>query len=157
MRVGDELSTARLGEVIQHIVCESEPARINTKTAQQAASVFLGSYSKADSLGPLGILEQIDPGRYVVTEPQPPPLWAFGYALADYWQANWPDMSTVSISKTSDAGGPGSLLLMGSGQVNQALGALQTEGLVTVQRRMPPFQVYKQWKSPKDFLERLYA
>ena len=157
MRLGDEISTAELGEIIQHIVCESNPDKINTKTAQQAASVFLGSYSKPDSLGPLGIIRQLEPGRYVVTESQPPPIWVFGYALADFWHVNWPDMSTVNISKTSDPGGPGSVLLLGSGQVNQMLGALQTEGLITVQRRMPPFQVYKQWKAPEVFLERLYA
>ena len=156
LRPGDEIETARLAEGLDQYVTKNEQREIAGKTLKATASVFLGTYSKSDALGPLGILEQVHVGRYLAKEPEPPSLWAFAYALANFWQANWGAATGVNVSRVSEAGGPGSLLLMGSGSVNRYLGELQAAGFAVVQRRRPPFQLNRNWPDPAVFLERLY-
>lgn len=65
-------------------------------------------------------------------------------------------MVGVSISRLSEPGGLASLLLMGGGSVNRYLGELQAAGFAVVQRRVPPFQINRNWSSPVQFLEKVY-
>ena len=156
-RPGDELGPGQIGEFIFEEVKESAADNVSKKTASQAATVLLGTYSKSDALGPLGMLEQLEPGRYLVKEPQLPSLGTFAYILADYWSANWGDVPGVNISRVAEAGGPGSILMLGAGTLNKYLGDLQAAGFAVVQRRTPPFQLNRNWAGPSQFLERLYG
>ena len=156
LRPGDELDCAQLGTVIRDATKEAGGDEINDKTASEAATIFLGTYSKSDGLGPLGLLEQVEAGKYLVKEPEPPSLWVFAYVLADYWRANWGEVPGVNLAQVTEPGGPGALLLMGPGTVNRYLGEIQSAGLAVVQRRSPPFQLNRNWSSPSQFLERLY-
>lgn len=154
LRTGDQISREELARDISQ-QGEDEIA-VSSKIAGQSATVFLGSYAKPEGLSVLGVLEPSDDGTYLVKEPARPSLWVFAYVLAEYWQANWPEMVGVSISRLSEPGGLASLLLMGSGSVNRFLGELQSEGFAVVQRRVPPFQINRNWASPAKFLEKLY-
>ena len=156
LRPGDTLETSQIASAIGDRIEEHDSQKIAQKTLITTASVFLGTYSKSDGLGPLGLLEQVETGKYLVKEPEPPSLWVFAYVLADYWRANWGEVPGVNLTQVMEAGGPGALLLMGSGTVNRYLGDLQSAGFAVVQRRSPPFQLNRNWSSPSQFLERLY-
>jgi len=156
LRPGDTLETSQIALAIGNRIEEHGSQKIAQKTLTTTASVFLGTYSRSDGLGPLGLLEQVEAGKYLVKEPEPPSLWVFAYVLADYWRANWGEVPGVNLAQVTEPGGPGALLLMGSGTVNRYLGEIQSAGLAVVQRRSPPFQLNRNWSSPSQFLERLY-
>ena len=156
-RPGDELNPSQIGDFIFEQVKEAGVDKVSKKTASQAATALLGTYSKSDALGPIGMLEQLEPGRYLVKEPQLPSLWAFAYILAEYWSGNWDDVPGINISRVAEPGGPGSILMLGAGTVNRYLGDLQTAGFAIVQRRTPPFQLNRNWTEPSQFLEQLYG
>lgn len=155
-RPGHELERRRIGAFIRQQVQQCASEDVSEQTALQAATALLGTYAKSDALGPLGMLEQIEPGRYLVKEPEPPSLWTFAYVLADYWRGNWGEGPGVNVSRVTEVGGPGSILMMGAGTVNKYLGELQSAGFAVVQRRTPPFQLNRNWSTPAQFLERLY-
>ncbi len=156
-RPGDVLDSRTIGTLIYEAVTTDGTEVVSRKTAEHAAPSFLGSYSKADALGPLGILEEDAAGKYRVLSPLPPPLWAFAYVLADYWTTNWGAVTGVSLARVAEEGGVGPILMMGGGLINRYLGDLQREGFVIVQRRTPPFQLTRNWQSPEVFLERMYG
>lgn len=156
MRPGDILETGAVGVAVLG-QAEQSGRSVKERTARSTASAMLGTYSKTDALGPLGVLAQDGGGRYRVLSPSPPPLWAFAYALADYWSANWGDVTGVNLARVAEPGGVGPIFLMGGGLINRYLGDLQREGFVIVQRRTPPFQLTRNWQSPEVFLERMYG
>ena len=157
LRPGDVLRRDDVAAAIRGAARDAGEEEIHDRTANQAATVFLGTYSKSDALGPLGILEVTEDGQYRVAAPTAPPLWVFAHVVADYWKANWGDVPGVNIARVTQAGGPGCLLMMGAGTIYQYLGELQAADLATVQRRTPPFQVNRNWPNTETFLERLYA
>jgi len=156
LRPDDVLQSKDVGETIR-CHASQDGRKITVRTSRNAATAILGTYSKMDSLGPLATLEKEGPGQYRVLTPSAPPVWAFAYALADYWAANWGDVTGVNLTRVSEEGGIGPVFMMGSGLVNKYLGELQREGFAVVQRRTPPFQLTRNWASPEVFLERMYG
>ena len=157
LRPGDSLERKELADSVHRCVNEGETESVSLKTAGQAATVFLGTYSKPDALGPLGFLREESPGRYLVEAPSPPPLWCFAYSLAKYWQANWGEVTGVNLTRVAEEGGIGPIFMMGGGLINRYLGDLQREGFAVAQRRTPPFQLTRNWDDPDVFLERIYG
>lgn len=155
LRVGDELKTTSLGDLLRK-VSEDGGNPIAERTASTAASVFLGTYSRADCLGGLGILESQDAGTYLVKEAESPPPLVFAFAVGDYWRRNLPNQTSVWIDEFNKAGGPAQILLMGSGQVNHAMRELSKMGIATVQLNQPPYQFSPLWKGEGELLDRIY-
>jgi hypothetical protein len=155
-RPGDLLQTNDVADVLQKYA-QASSRMVSPKTSKSTASALLGSYSKSDALGPLGILTQEESGRYRVLEPTPPSLWAFAYGLADYWATNWREVTGVNLARVAEEGGIGPVFMMGGGLINRYLGDLQREGFAVVQRRTAPFQLTRNWTSPEVFLERMYG
>ncbi|MEI8044761.1 MAG: DUF4007 family protein, partial [Verrucomicrobiota bacterium] len=154
--VGDILKTMNLGEVLKRY-CEESGNPIVERTAVTAASVFLGTYSRPDCLGGLGILEaQQDAGTYLVKEIESPPPLVFALAVANYWKRNLNDQRSVWIDEFNKAGGPAQVLLMGRGQVNHAMRELSSMGLATVQLNQAPYQFSPLWRDSDELLYRIY-
>ena len=132
------------------------------RTLQSTAGVFAGTYTKPDSLGGLGILTE-DRGAangtknfLVGMDLRVPPVSVVAYVITDYWDHAWPGRTSVNLGWLSDPGGPGSLLLMNSGEIGDVLKEMQTAGLVELQRRVAPYQVFRLWKDTSELLERIY-
>jgi hypothetical protein len=157
LRPGDVLEKPEIAACIYDWMNADGTESISKKTCGPAATIFLGTYTKSDALGPLGLLIEQSSKGCLVQEPPPPPLWAFAYALADYWSANWGDVSGVNLTRVAETGGIGPMFMMGGGLINRYLGDLQSEGFVVVQRRTPPFQLTRNWSTPEVFLERMYG
>lgn len=154
---GRELTTGFVGNNIREHLRELGKDVVE-RTAKTAASVILSTYSKEDSLGPLGLLWKEKMGKYTTLSPRiTPPLWVFAYALACHWAANWGDVTGVNLRRITDEGGLGSILGLGGGMINRYLGELQREGFVIVQRRSPPFQLTRNWNNSEGILERIYG
>jgi hypothetical protein len=156
-RPGDTVERNELTDSIHRSVNDRGAESISRKTAGPAATAFLGTYSKPDALGPLGFLREESSARYVVEVPSPPALWCFAYALAEYWEANWGEVTGVNLTRVAEEGGIGPIFMMGGGLINRYLGDLQREGFAVVQRRTPPFQLTRNWESPQVFLELIYG
>jgi hypothetical protein len=130
--------------------------RLGESSYNSAATAFLGTYSNSDGLGALSLLRKQD-DVYQVGLPEPISINAFTYVLADYWAAQWGDTQTVSLSRITGEAGLAPLLLLGSGETNEILGELHTQGLVRVERSVRPYTVYRLWRRPEEMRERLYA
>jgi hypothetical protein len=153
---GDELKTTQLGEVLKKI-SEDNGSAIADRTAQTAASVFLGTYSREDCFGRLGILEAREAGSYLVKEVEPPSPLVFGFAVDDYWRRHLPDQTSVWIDEFNKSGGPAQTLLMGQGQINHAMRELSRMGIASVQLTQPPYQFSPLWRDQGDLLDRIYG
>jgi hypothetical protein len=159
------LSSLRIGSVLDRsalattLVNSTEAdGTVSYHTLAEAATAFLGTYSRDDALGSLRILRAAASNKYEVTEATEPAAHVFAYVIADYWTGNWGARKTVSLeSVTTESGGPASLLLLGSGQANRLLREMQAEGLVEVQRRAAPYQVVRLWDDAAQLLERVYV
>ncbi len=92
-----------------------------------------------------------------VQEPEAPPIWAFGYALLDYWHAQFgDDLLTVNLDALSGARGLTSLFLCGAGRLNLLLRAMQREGYVDIYRVAPPYQAVLLRPDREPILRKLY-
>ena len=135
---------------------QAQEGESTEEQAQRAATAFLGTYSQADGLGNLGILRS-EGNSYFVEEPSPPPIGAFAYLLARHWDVTWPGRVSVNLDDVSGPDGLAPLLVMNRSNTNGRLSELQSQGLLTLQRKVPPFQVTRLWDSADALLERLYA
>src|SRR5665213_2902041 len=154
--VGDELKKTTLGELLRKF-SEDGGNPIAERTASTAASVFLGTYSRAECLGKLGILESQDAGTYLVKEGEPPPPLVFAFAVDDYWRRNFPNQTSVWIDEFNKVGGPAQVLLMGGGAVNHAMRDLSQMRIATAQLTQPPYQFSPLWKNQDELLDRIYG
>jgi len=157
VRPGDNLDRERVGELIRDVTQDQQLVSISAKTAADAATVFLKTYSSGESLGGLSLLQDCGSGHYLVLEPESPSALVFGFAVADYWASHAGSMTSVWIDEFNKTGGPAHLLLMGRGQVNQAMRELSRQALATVQLTQPPYQFSPLWTDPDELLDRIYA
>ncbi len=149
---------------VERAIEAAQAERVGDKLLRSTATIFLGTYTNSAGLGGLRLILPTlnERGRYDVNvAPEPPPIWAFAYALADHWERVWPGQLTVGLDRLSAPGGLASLLFVGRARVDDYLGRLQREGWIEVFRVAPPFQLVRRWEDAdekrKEALDRIYA
>lgn len=155
---GSKINTSTLRDNAQAIIKADDPdgKGLVDRHAQTIITVFTGTYTKEDALGPLGILTETSDG-FVVQEPDPPSTWVVGYALAHYWQQKWPHLGQVNLEELYEPGGFASLLFLSNYALNRSLRELQRHQRLELWQVAPPYQLVKLWNSPNDFLPHLYS
>jgi len=157
-RIGDEFGPDEVMAEISSVMQELKGKEIATSTIESTKTAFLSSYLNPDGLARLGILQPNDQNRYLVQEPDPPSVWAFGLALLDYWRATYgAERLTINLDDLSAPGALGDIFLIGGGRINRYLQQLADEGYVEVYRLAPPYQVVLRQTDPAPLLEKLYA
>lgn len=134
------------------------------RSISSTATVFLGSYTKSDALGPLGLIEKVKnpenedrgTGLYTLETPVSPPPGVVGYALAHYWAGQYPNDQTQSIEKLAEPNGFAGLFLMGAFELNRALRALERQGICELWMVAPPYQITR-LPAAETLLEGIYA
>ncbi len=154
---GREFSADEIARRIAHFIEQTEGRTLAERTVSDTTTAFLGTYTKLDGLGRLGILTALGDGHYRVTEPVPPPVWAVAYALLDYWTAHFEERLTVSLDTLTAPGGFASLFLMGGQNFNNVLRTLQAARYVDVYRVAPPEQVVLLQHDSQPLLRKLYG
>ena len=155
-RSGDEFTTDEIAAQIGEFVATQEGKQLAARSARSTATVFLGTYTKEEGLGRLGILRLVGNQRYRVQEPDPPPTWAFGYALLDYWRTQFGNLLTINLDTLYGERGLTTLFLCGAGRLNMMLRAMQEEGYVDIYRVAPPYQVVLLRQESESLLQKLY-
>jgi hypothetical protein len=150
-RPGEELQTAALAKEIANFAKEQTGREVAARTCRSSASVFLSTYTKLDGLGRLGLIEKpndgrIGGGRYRVLAPEPPPIWALAYALADYWEGNYAGQVGVNLSDLAAEHGFAGLFMLGTSTFGSILAHLQRENVLEVHRIAPPYQIVRRWE-----------
>ncbi len=130
-----------------------EPA---PRSVRSTVTVFTGTYIKSDGLKRLGLLEETQQETYRVPAAPLPPLWALGYALAEYWQAHYGERLTVNLDDLSGENFAG-VFLLGERGFTELLVQLKQEGMIDLHRTAHPYQVVLLQPSLEFALERLYA
>ncbi len=126
------------------------------RSVRSTVTVFTGTYTKSDGLRRLSLLSEEDKETYRVASPAPPPMWALGYALAEYWQAHYGQRLTVNLADLSGENLAG-LFMLGEVSFTELLAQLKQEGMVDLYRIAHPYQVVLLQPSLEIALERLYA
>lgn len=133
---------------------------VQTRTLQSTKTIFLGTYTKLDGLGQLGLLTRIggdSDDRVRVADPQLPPAAVVGYALADYWDAHYPTQIGVSVSELARSDGFARILWMDPQRFEEALDGLRRDKVLEIYRSAPPYQVMRRWLDKRELLDRLYC
>lgn len=155
-RSGDEFTLEDLSVSIAEIYqrCESEP--LAERSARATSTIFVGTYTKPDGLGNLGLLEKLDESRYRVRDDfEPIPTWAVAYAVLDFWKANHGGRIDVLLNDLTQQ--LGAVLLIGAGKLANVLYKMQAEGIVIVDQSLPPYKVRLLRPEIEPVLKRLYA
>lgn len=155
-RTGNEFSIDDVTELIGSKYLAMEGKSLAHRSIRSTATVFLGTYLKEEGLGKLNLLEAIGTDRYRVLDPEPPSPWAFGYALLDYWRAQFGDRLTINLDALFGNGSLADLFLIGAGRMNMLLRTLQDAGYVDIYRVAPPYQVVLLRQDPESLLQKLY-
>lgn len=125
------------------------------RSVRSTVTVFTGTYLKSDGLSRLRLLEETEKESYRVPSITPPPVWAIGYALAEYWQANYGERLTVNLDNLLGDNFAG-LFLLGESSLTDLLVQLKQEGMIDLYRIAHPYQVVLLQTNPEFALERLY-
>lgn len=125
------------------------------RAIEHALLAFLGTYTKPEGLGSLRILLK-EGDNYRVGHPAPPSSSVVGYAIAHYWEQCWPESTTVNLARLSEEGGPAKILMLTQQSLEDALTELARRGVLQVERKVPPYQVVRQWRSSEDLLSQIY-
>ena len=142
-------------EVRQSVVTEQGRA-LADRSLKTCASIFANSYTKADGLGALGVLQDSDGGGYQFSDPAAVPPGVLAYALSHYWAPQFGHVQTRNLSDLSEPGGFGSLFFMGQFALNRALRGLAGQGILELWMQAPPHQVTRP-PAPEKLLEGIYA
>lgn len=127
-----------------------------SRSVRSAISVFIGTYLKSDGLNRLGILLEEKEGTYRVLAVDTPPIWVLGYALAEYWQANYGERLTVNLDELASENFAG-IFLLGARRFTNLLVELKQEGFIDLYRIAHPYQIVLLQTDLEFALERLYA
>lgn len=155
-RFGDEFAKSSLAEQLIDFVNSSESKKLKLNSAASTANIFIGTYTKEDGLGRLGLMGEFD-DSYHILEPDSPPVWAFAAALLDFWQYQFPNRVTINLDELYADGGLTSIFMIGEGRINRYLRTLQQEGVLDVFRVAPPYQVVLLNPDLTIALNKLYA
>lgn len=155
---GEQLPRTNIKEQLDTFLRQNGTELVE-KSLNSTTTIFTGTYTKSDALGRLGILtgetEDNRSSTFDVQEPEGPPTFALGYALAHFWEQEVNALRT-HLSLLSEPGGFASLFFTGNYNLNAALRELQREGYVELEQISPPHQIVRRWGHKEDFLERLY-
>lgn len=125
------------------------------RSVRSTITIFTGTYLKSDGLKRLGLLEETEGGMYSVPQVTPPPVWALGYALAEYWQAHYGERLTINLDDLTGKNFAG-LFLLGENGLTELLIELKREGLIDLYRIAHPYQVVLLQPGLESALERIY-
>jgi len=125
------------------------------RSLRSTVTVFTGTYVKPDGLARLGLLEEGSDATYRVPTVDAPDTWALGYALADYWSANFSGRLTINLDDLVH-GGFAATFLLGEDRLIQLLLQLKQEGMVDLYRISRPYQVVLLQPSAEYALQKLY-
>jgi hypothetical protein len=153
---GEELTRSSVANRISVVHERTDGEPINAASAGQVANTFLGTYSKQDGLGGLGILRQRD-DHYIVLDPDPPPVWAVAYALLDFWEAQFGDQVSAGLNELYGEKGLTSLFMISRGRLNTMLEAMQAEGMLELHLIAAPYQVMLLRRDREWVLGKLYG
>lgn len=143
-------------EFIGNFIWDTENKVLSKRAVQSTVTVLLGSYTKPEGLGKLKLLEITDSGRYRVQSPNIPSVWVVGYALLDFWKAQYPDRIGVSLDVLMNSGFP-QLFFMAKSDLDEVLRIMQENQYVDVHRAAPPYQVMLLRQDQESILEKIYG
>lgn len=146
MTKDDEKATDFVTKTLSAFALEKSGKLPAPKTLNGTVKAFLGTYSKEDGLGNLGLLQATSTNTYQVLDPTLLAPSTFACLLADYWEATWPGRSDVLLADLT--AGPFAQLLLAEGRLGPLLREIEKLGLVRLQRRVPPYQVFRLWENP---------
>lgn len=125
------------------------------RSMRSTVTIFTGTYVKLDGLGRLGLLEEYSDSTYRVPVVDAPEIWALGYALADYWSANYNGRLTINLDDLVH-GDFAAIFLLGEDRLTQLLLRLKQEGMIDLYRISRPYQVVLLQPSIEYALQKLY-
>lgn len=153
---GNLFSKDDVSDFIGNFIWQSENKVISARKIQSTATKLLNAYTNSEGLGKLKILEITDSGRFSVQSPVVPSVWVIGYALLDFWKAQYPEKIGVSLDVLMNNGFP-QLFLMAKSDLDEALRIMQDHQYVDVHRTAPPYQVMLLRQDPLPILEKIYG
>jgi hypothetical protein len=145
-----------VSDFIGDFIWQSENKVISARKIQSTATKLLNAYTNSEGLGKLKILEATDSGRFRVQSPVTPSAWVVGYALLDFWKAQYPDRIGVSLDVLMNSGFP-QLFLMAKSDLDEVLRIMQENQFVDVHRSAPPYQVMLLRQDQESILEKIYG
>ncbi|WP_276522272.1 DUF4007 family protein [Kallotenue papyrolyticum] len=154
LRPGNIVHSEPLAEAIAQGLADE--AALQARSLRATATVFLGSYAKAEGLQTLGVLKAYDRQRYLVEPPAAPPLAALAVSLACYWRDVLGNPLTVSLDTLTQPGGLADVLLISAAALERLLEQLQRHRVIELYRQAPPYQVARLWDDPDELLHHLY-
>lgn len=153
---GNTFTAAELTKDLTDFLCHEAGKAPAPRSVRSTVTVFTGTYLKTDGLSRLGLLEKIEKECYRVPFVSAPPVWALGYALAEYWQARYGKRLTVNLDEFIGENFAG-IFLLGESGLTDLLRQLKQEGMIDLYRIAHPYQVVLLQPDPEFALQRLYA
>ena len=156
-RPGSSFTRQDIAAQIAEFFEQNEGKPLAERSARSTATVFLGTYLKPEGLGRLRLFWEDEEGWIHAREPEAPSVWAFAYALVDYWHAHYPDRLGINLDTLLSPGGIADLFMIGPNQLDALLRDMQDAGYVNVYRVAPPYQVVLLRQDVEPLLERMYG
>lgn len=157
-RTGNQFPKSEIdADILEHYTRDN-PGSVSPDSAQQTGTAFLGTYTKADALGQLHILQKSnETGVYRVLQPTVVPSWAFAYALMCYWNTKYEGRLSVNLNELTQPDGLASMFLMDDNSLDNTLNELQRAGIVDVFRADKPHQLLLLSHDREMVLRKLYG
>jgi hypothetical protein len=156
-RSGDEFTTQEIADQIGEFFEREEGKSLAKRSARSTATIFLGTYTRPDGLGNLGLLEEISPERYRVLDPDPPSTWVTAFALLHWWKSLFNEQVTLNLNDLYGEQGLTHILMIGRGRLNNLLDEMQQEGILEVYRTASPYQVVLLRREEETILRKIYG
>lgn len=153
---GNTFSAADLTADLTEFLRREGGKEPSLRSVRSTVTVFIGTYLKSDGLNRLGLLVEDERESYRVPAVAAPPPWALGYALAEYWRAQYGERLTVNLADLSGENFAG-LFLLGESSFTDLLILLKQEGMIDLYRIAHPYQVVLLQPDPAYALVKLYA
>jgi hypothetical protein len=145
---GQTCTAELLVNLVESFLTQNGQDALAANTYKTAVAVLTGTYLDKEALGGLHLIESSTPAQFQVLDPALPAPTTFACMLADFWENMWPDRADILLSELTES--PLVKLLLAEGRLGALLREVEKLGLIRVQRRVPPYQVFRLWDSAES-------
>lgn len=131
-------------------------SELSERVNKENRRILTSCYTDPNGLSKIELVESFQKDEFVRGRVNYPNAYLAAYILAEIWEAQHGDESSVNPNALLESGHLATTLNLNEGDLQNCLNEMSAIGAIQQMREAPPFQVIRKWTDKFDLLRRAY-